>query len=92
MAELKKRFTPVQLTAIQTQLFYSRRQGPKESVDDFAQELQKLHARAYATATYANPEAEKVGQMVFAIQFISGLWPELQAKLVGMEGTMEPWF
>ena len=29
VAELKKRFTPVQLTAVQTQLFCSRRQGPK---------------------------------------------------------------
>ena len=86
MAELKKRFTPVQLTAVQTQLFHSRCQGP---VDDFAQELRKLHASAYATATYANPEAEKVGPMVLANQFISGLRPELQAKLVGMEGTMD---
>ena len=89
VAELKKRFTPVQLTAVQTQLFHSRRQGAKESVDDFAQELRKLHSRAYAAATYANPEAEKVGQMVLTNQFISGLRPELQAKVVGMEGSMD---
>ena len=89
VAELKKRFTPVQLTAVQTQLFHSRRQGNKESVDDFAQELRKLHAKAYSAATFANPEAEKVGQMVLANQFISGLRPELQAKVVGMEGTMD---
>ena len=44
---------------------------------------------AYATATHANPEAEKVCQMVLANQFISGLRPELQAKLVRMEGTMD---
>ena len=37
---------------------------------------------------YVNPEAEKVGQMVLANQFISGLRPELQAKLVGMEDTL----
>ena len=89
VAELKKRFTPVQLTAVQTQLFHSRRQGMKESVDDFAQELRKLHSKAYAATTYANPEAEKVGQMVLANQFISGLRPELQAKVVGMEGSMD---
>ena len=27
--------------------------------------------------------------MVLANKFISGLWPELQAKVVGMEGTMD---
>ena len=57
-----------------------------------AQELRKLHASTYATATYANPEAEKVGQMVLANQFISGLRPELQPKLVGVEGDDgRPW-
>ena len=54
-----------------------------ETVDDFAQDLRKLYSRAYSTVTYANPEAEKVGQMVLANQFISGLWPEFQAKVVG---------
>lgn len=81
VAELQRRFTPVQLTAIQTQLFHSQKQGSKESVDDFAQDLRKLHSRAYSTTMYANPEAEKVGQIVLAIQFISGLRPELQASL-----------
>ena len=33
-AELKKRFTPVQLTAIQTQMFHNQVQGAKESVDE----------------------------------------------------------
>ena len=69
VAVLRKRFTPVQLTAVQTQLFHSRRQGQKESVDDFAQELRKLHARAYAAATCASTEAEKVGQTVLVNQF-----------------------
>ena len=40
-AELKKRFTPVKLTAIQTQLFHDRVQGAKESVDEYAQALRK---------------------------------------------------
>ena len=88
-AELKKRFTPVQLTAVQTQLFHSHQQGTKESIDNFAQELRKLHSKAYAVTTYVNPETEKVGQMVLANQFISGLRPELQAKVVGMEGSMD---
>ena len=80
---------PVQLTAIRTQLFHGRKQETRESVDDFAQDLRKLHSRTYSTATYANPEAEKVGQMVLANQFISGLRPELQAKVVGMDGSLD---
>ena len=89
VAALKKRFTQVQLTAVQTQLFHSCRQGQKESVDDFAQELRKLHTRAYAAATCVNAEAEKVGQIVLVNQFVSGLRPELQAKIVGIEGSMD---
>ena len=49
----------------------------------------KLHSHAYSTVTYANPEAEKIGQTVLANQFISGLRPELQAKVVGMEGSVD---
>ena len=56
-------------------------------MDDYAQELRKLHSKAYAT--YANPEAEKEGQMVLVNQFISGLRHELQSKVVGMEGNMD---
>ena len=73
VAALRKRFIPVQLTAVQTQLFHSHRQGQKESVDDFAQELRKLHTRAYVAATCASTEAEKVGQTVLVNQFVSGL-------------------
>ena len=89
VSTLKKRFTPVKLTALQTQMFHSRRQGANESVDDFAQELRKLYARAYSTTTSSNPEAEKVGQIVLVNQFVSGLRSELQAKVVGVEGGMD---
>ena len=60
---LKKRFTPVKLTALQTQMFHSRRQGTNESLDDFAQELCRLHSIASC----------KVGQVVLVNQFVSGL-------------------
>jgi hypothetical protein len=89
VSALKKRFTPVKLTALQTQMFHSRRQGANESVDDFAQELRKLYATAYLTTTSSNPEAEKVGQIVLVNQFVSGLRSELQAKVVGVEGGMD---
>ena len=35
--KLGKRFTPVRIQVVQTSLFHDRRQGPTESVDDFAQ-------------------------------------------------------
>ena len=40
---MKRRFTPVLLTAVQAQLFHNRQQHDRESVDHFAQELQKLY-------------------------------------------------
>ena len=39
VAELSKRFTPVRIQAVQSSLFHERKQGPKESVDDYAQDL-----------------------------------------------------
>ena len=41
-AELKKRFTPVQLPPMQAGLFHKRRQKEGETVDAFAQDLCKL--------------------------------------------------
>ena len=82
---LKRRFTPVHLTAVQTQLFHSRTQGEKESVQD----LRKLFNRAYAQATRKGPQAEKMGQVLLANQFVAGLHPELKSKLMGVDGTLE---
>ena len=75
----------MKLTAIQTQLFHTRGQGPNESVDDFTQELRQLHSRAYSTAIGASAEAEQMGQIVLVNQFVSGLHAELQAKLMGSQ-------
>lgn len=68
---------------------HSRQQGANDSVDDFAQELRKLHAKAYSTATSSNPEAEKVSQIVLVNQCVSGLQSELQAKVVGLDGNKQ---
>ena len=73
VSAFKKRFTPVKLTALQTQMFHSRKQGATESVDDYAQELRKLHSKAYSTAMSGNADAENVGQIVLVNQFVSGL-------------------
>lgn len=89
VAELKRRFTPVQLTAIQTQLFHDRKQGSKETVDDYAQALRKLFKKAYAGVLRGEPERDAMGQTVLANQFISGLLTDLKSKVVGTEGNLE---
>lgn len=83
VAELKKRFTPVRLTALQTRVFHDRHQGAKETVDTYAQ---KLLAKAYGTTSR---ETEAMGQTVLANQFVSGLRSELKLKVVGAEGSLE---
>ena len=87
--QLTNRFTPVQIQAVQSQLFHDRRQKAKESVDEYAESLKKLFARAYSNLRRGGQEAEAMGQVVLANQFVSGLLPELKAKMVGQEGSME---
>ena len=79
----------MQLTAVQTQMFHERKQGAKETVDEFAQELRKLYTKAYSTVTSGVPQAEEVGQRVLTSQFVAGLRSELQAKVMGLDGTMD---
>ena len=86
IAELTKCFTPVRLPAVQSQMFHDRRQGQKETVDEYAQELRKLYAKAYAAVTRGTAKAEEVGKQVLASQFVTG---ELQSKVVGLEGSMD---
>ena len=89
VAAMERRFTPIRLTAVQAQLFHTRQQQEKESVDQFAQELRKLYNLAYAGAATEGPQAERMGQTLLANQFISGLRAELKRKLIGTEGNME---
>ena len=55
-------------------------QGASESVDNFAQELCRLHSKAYSTLISVNSEAKRVRQLVLVNQFVSGLLPELQTR------------
>ena len=63
----------------------------QRTVDEFAQDLCKLYAKAYATVTQYTLEAKEVGQRVLAGQFITGLHAELQSKIVGMKGESSFW-
>ena len=77
------------MTAIQAQLFHTRQQGDDETVDQFAQELQKLYNLAYAGAACEGPHAERMGQTLLVNQFVTGLLPHLKRNLIGVEGGLD---
>ena len=89
MEQLTNHFTPFQIQAVQNQLFHDQRQKAKESVDEYAERLKKLFARAYSNSRREGQEAEGMGQVVLENKFVSGCLPELKAKMVGQEGSME---
>ena len=89
VAAMKRRFTPIRLTAIQAQHFHNRQQSEKETVDQFAQELRKLLHLAYVGAACEGPQAERMGQTLLTNQFVSGLRSDLKRKLIGVEGGLE---
>ena len=84
-AALAKRFTPARLTTVQSTMFHQRRQGPDESVDEYAQELRKLFYKAYPPTYHGTPEAELLDRSVLSNQFVADLEPGLQKKLTGVE-------
>ena len=83
------RFTPVQIQSVQTSKFHERKQRPNEAVDDYAQELQRLFHRAYATTQHEGRGAETMGKSVLWYQSIAGLRAELKAKVVGCSGDFD---
>ena len=87
VAELKKRFTPVTLPAIQTNLFHDRKQHVSESVEAYAQELHTLFHKAYPSVQQGTRKAEALGQTILTNQFVVGLFPNIKAKIVGSEGN-----
>ena len=87
--DLKKRFVPVQIEAIQSGLFHERRQKQGESVDEYAQDLRRLYQKAYSQAQKGSSAAQKMGESVLAYQFVSGLLPDLKVKVAGTDGGFE---
>ena len=86
---LHERFTPVRLQSVQSRKFHVRRQQPKESVDNYAQDLRKLFHRAYDVAQDAGSGAEEMSRSALAYQFVAGLKDKLKSKLVGRSGSFE---
>lgn len=70
----RKRFTPVQVQAIQTSRFHEWKQKPNKSVSDYAQDLQRLFHKAYSGVQSEDGRAEAMGQSV--LRYISvRSWP-----------------
>ena len=62
-------------------MFHSRRQSQTESVDDFAQELRRLHSNAYSMATSANPGIDgNMDEIVAKARFEEAKNKELATK------------
>ena len=89
VATLRKRFTPVRIQAVQSSQFHERKQGHKETVDNYAQDLRRLFYRAYPRAQQGSGETEDMGRSVLAYQFVSGLLPEIKRKVAGNDGDFE---
>ena len=73
VSELKKRFTPVWLQAVQSSLFHDRKQKSNESVDAYAQELHTLFYRAYPQVQQGTQETEQIAYTMLVNQFAVGL-------------------
>ena len=87
---LKQRLTPVRIQAVQSSRFHERKQGAKESVDSYAQDLLRLFNQAYSSAS-ASGDCDQMRLSVLAYQFVAVLKSELKAKLVGHKGTSNYW-
>ena len=89
VAELKRRFTPVRIQSVQTSLFHEQKQGEKESVDAYAQDLKSLFHKAYPPVQQGGEAAESIGKSVLVSQFVAGLLPALKMKVAGVDGKFD---
>ncbi len=81
---LKTKFKPAQLSDLRSVELHSRSQGPKESVADFAQAIQKLMKQAY-------PEvADEARRQLMKRFFLNGLHHDLRRLvLISKPATFE---
>ena len=54
-------------------------------MDQYAQELRKLFYKAYPKASQAAAPVEEFGKSVLAYQFVAGLIPAVQLKMLGLK-------
>ena len=72
---------------VHSSLFHDKKQGARESIDQYAQDLRSLFYKAYPNVQQGTKEAEALAQTVLVNQFVAGLLPEIKSKLVGTEGN-----
>ena len=60
---LTNRFTPVQIQAVQSSLFHDRKQLPRKTVDEYAQDVLCLFYQAYPRAQQGTQETENMGHL-----------------------------
>ena len=87
VTEMSRRFTPVRIQALECSKFHERRQKREESVDAYAQDLQRLFKKAYPGAALGSNDALEMGQAVLSSQFVGGLAPEIKRKIAYIEGA-----
>ena len=85
--ELSQRFTPVRIQALECSVFHERKQKSFQTVDEYAQELQRLFQKAYPSAALGSEDAHKMGQAVLSSQFVGGLNPDIKRKVAYIEGA-----
>lgn len=61
-----------------SELFHERKQQPKQSVEAYAQDLNRLYLKAYPLAERGSEDAERMGQTALTYQFVTGLKPKLR--------------
>ena len=84
---LSRRFTPVRIQALECSVFHERKQKSKESVDEYAQDLQRLFQKAYPKAALSSEDAQEMGQAVLSSQFVGGLSTDIKRKVAYLEGA-----
>ena len=70
-------------------MFHDRRQGEKESVDDYAQELRKLFYKAYPQTMQGATDLKNISKSILCNQFVAGLLPSIKIKVTGTEGNFD---
>ena len=87
--ELRKHFTPIRIQGVDTSLFHEQKQRPGESVDQYAQELRRLHQKAYPESLRGSEEAKQIGKTLLASQFLKGLHLEIKKNVTVSEQSGE---
>ena len=89
LRELKRRITPVQLTAVQTQLFHNRMQGKEGVSGTVCPGPEETHQPCLLPSNPRGPASGEDGSDPVSQSICAGLRSELKRKSIGIEGSLE---